>query len=213
MPIEAVLQRSHDLGLLGPGSVDPHVRHAGAFSALIPLGARMLDLGSGGGVPGLVVAVERLDLDVVLLDAGARRIAFLRWAVRQLDLGDRVAVAHGRAETLGHDPGLRETFDVVVARSFAAPAATAECASGFLRVGGVALVSEPPADDVGDDESTKSEGTTAPRWSRSGLAQLGLRDDGYVATVDATIRVLTKMTVSPAASPRTAGIPERRPLF
>ncbi len=208
IPIEAALQRSHDLGLLGPGAIDPHVRHAEAFSALIPPGSRVLDLGSGGGVPGLIVAVDRADLTVVLLDAGARRIAFLRWAIRQLDLGERVTVAHGRAEMLGHDPDLRESFDVVAARSFAAPAATAECASGFVRSGGVVLVSDPPRGDAVESEMIDSN-----RWSVAGLDRLGLRDDGCRATDDATIRVLSKVAPSPDEYPRAEGLPERRPLF
>ena len=66
----AVLERSRELGFLGPGPVRPHVLHARSYLHLLdgtrPL--RVLDLGSGGGVPGLVLAHERLDLEVTLLD-------------------------------------------------------------------------------------------------------------------------------------------------
>ena len=98
----------------------------------------------------------------VLLDAGQRRGEFLREGVERLDLGDRVEVGAGRAEVLAREPSLRAAFDLVVARSFGAPAVTAECAVGFLRAGGALVVTEPPA----------SSGST-DRWPVEGLARLG----------------------------------------
>jgi 16S rRNA (guanine527-N7)-methyltransferase len=197
--LEAVLARSHDLGLLGPGAVDSHIRHAEAFDTLVDAGATVLDLGAGGGVPGLVLASRRDDLRVTLLDAQARRVAFLRWAVRELSLGPSVAVVAGRAERLAHAPERRESFDVVVARSFAGPAATAECAAGFLVTGGVLLVSEPAS--------------LPNRWPESGLRQLALRDDGGCSIGTTSIRRLVKVDATPAGIPRDDGMPQRRPLF
>src|SRR5690606_17211507 len=130
--------------------------------AAVGEGGRVLDLGSGGGVPGLVLAVRRPDLDVVLLDAMSRRCTFLEAAAAELGLAGRVRVVCERAEVAARDPELRGTFDVVVARSFAAPPVTAECAAGFLRVGGRLLVSEPP-DHTGEE-----------RWPAAPLDELGL---------------------------------------
>jgi 16S rRNA (guanine527-N7)-methyltransferase len=119
----AVLERARDLGFLGPGPVAFHVEHARAY--LPPLAGVVgaaLDLGAGGGVPGLVLALERPDLRWTLLDAMTRRTAFLQEAVAELGLAN-VEVRTGRAEEV---PDLRERFKAVVARGFGPPAVTAE---------------------------------------------------------------------------------------
>ena len=106
-----VLLRSRELGFLGPGEVESHIRNATAFLPGIdqtlaerPLGDTgrfiMIDLGSGGGVPGLVLATLRPDLRIVLIDAAQRRTEFLNWAVDRLGIGTRVLVERGRAEVL-----------------------------------------------------------------------------------------------------------------
>src|SRR3546814_14662358 len=86
----SVLERSRRLGFLGPGPVEDHVRHAQGFlDALEGVTGRVVDLGSGGGVPGLVLVVERPELSVVLLDAMAKRCAFLREAVAARGAAER----------------------------------------------------------------------------------------------------------------------------
>src|SRR3546814_7282522 len=92
----SVLERSRRLGFLGPGPVEDHVRHAQGFlDALEGVTGSVVDLGSGGGVPGLVLVVERPELSVVLLDAMAKRCAFLREAVEALGADERVEVVEG----------------------------------------------------------------------------------------------------------------------
>src|SRR3546814_13509768 len=124
----SVLERSRRLGFLGPGPVEDHVRHAQGFlDALEGVTGRVVDLGSGGGVPGLVLVVERPELSVVLLDAMAQRCAFLREAVEVLGADERVGVGEGRGEEVGGGEVLR-VVDAVIARSFGPPGAPAECA-------------------------------------------------------------------------------------
>ena len=97
-----VLERSRDLGFLGPGSVRVHVDHAAGFAAGIARApVQFLDLGSGGGVPGLVLARTWPESRVVLLDARERRCGFLREAVRDLDLAEHVVVVWALAEEAG----------------------------------------------------------------------------------------------------------------
>ncbi|MCO5311506.1 MAG: class I SAM-dependent methyltransferase [Microthrixaceae bacterium] len=197
--LRSVLERSRSLGFLGPGDIEQHVRNARCFDPLIPLNADVLDLGSGGGVPGLVLAEERDDLRVVLLDAMSKRIAFLRDAVRVGAWNERVSTRLGRAEELAHDPTLRASFDVVVVRSFAPPAVTAECGVGFLRPGGVLLVSEPT--DRRD------------RWPTEGLSQLGLAAEAGINYKHTRIQALRRVAPLPDSYPRGVGVPARHPLF
>ena len=162
------------------------------------MGGRVADLGSGGGLPGLPVAVARPDLEVVLIDAGARRIDFLRTAIEDLELAPRVLAVLGRAENVGRSE-LRGTFDAVVARSFGPPAVTAECGAPLLRVGGLLIVSEPP------------DGPT-DRWPAEGLAGLGLAL-GPGLPGPPRIQVLEQVTPCPDGYPRRDGMPAKRPLF
>jgi 16S rRNA (guanine527-N7)-methyltransferase len=155
-----------------------------------------LDLGSGGGVPGLALAASWPASRWVLLDVNARRGAFLERVIGDLQLGDRVKVVVDRAELAARDASWRAAFDLVVARSFGPPAVTAECATGFLRIGGHLVVSEPPAG--GDD-----------RWPPPALAGLGLVDRGR----NGQVRVLEQAELVSDRFPRRVGVPAKRPLW
>jgi len=199
-----VLERSRDLGFLGPGDIRTHVHHAAAFlPGLEEAGPQqtVLDLGSGGGVPGLVLAVRRPDLSFILVDASERRTEFLTWAADRLEVAHRISVVRGRAEDLARTVELRGVVDVVTARSFGSPPVTVECAIGFLRgPGSRLLVSEPPNGD-------------GSRWPIGALADVGLRP-GATWTVDgATVTGLEVFAPCPDALPRRVGVPSRRPLF
>lgn len=93
-----------------------HIPEAVRFSTAIPPDCRVLDLGAGGGLPGLVIAIMRPDLEVHLLEATGKKAHFLRDAVAALGLS--VAVHHGRAEVLGAG-ALGGRVDVVTARAVA----------------------------------------------------------------------------------------------
>jgi 16S rRNA (guanine527-N7)-methyltransferase len=203
-PLEAVLERSRRLGFLGPGSLRVQAEHALGFAAGVPSPPdRFLDLGSGGGLPGLVLALRWPASEGVLLDASQRRSAFLVEAVRELRLADRVSVVRSRAEAAGRRPDLRGTADVVVARGFGPPAVTAECGAPFLVVGGRLLVSEPP-DDAGSGPPE--------RWPSSGLARLGLAPD-QEWTAPNHYRSFVLHEACPDTYPRRDGVPAQRPLF
>lgn len=160
---------------------------------------RSLDLGSGGGVPGLVLALLFPASFWVLLDSAARRTVFLEETVRRLGLGERVRVRRGRAEELGRKRDLRATFQLVVARQFGRPAITAECAAPFLVTGGRLIVSEPPAGNG--------------RWPPAALEQLGLGVREQRVTPQGSYRVLEQIRPCPDRFPRAVGVPQRRPLF
>jgi len=195
----AILDEARAWGFLGPGPVTDHVVHADGFAAALATApARALDLGSGGGVPGLVLAERWPATTWVLLDSQDRRTAFLEQAVARLGWADRVRVVRARAEEAGHDGDLRGSFDLVTARSFGPPAVTAECAAPFLRVGGSLLVSEPPE--------------AIPRWPDEGLARLGLELVG-VGAAPARVARLRQVTSCPPTYPRGVGRPAKRPLF
>ena len=166
---------------------------------VVPEG-RSLDLGSGGGVPGLVLAKARPHAEWVLLDASARRTAFLVRAVAALGLAPRVQVVTGRAEELARREDHRASYQLVVARSFAGPAVVAECAAPLLTVGGTLVVSEPPDRQGG------------ARWPEDGLHPLGLQLAVTTSTPPQFVR-LRQVQRCPERFPRRVGIPTKRPLW
>jgi 16S rRNA (guanine527-N7)-methyltransferase len=105
-------------GLIGPREVprlwDRHLLNCAVLTELLPPGAEVCDIGSGAGLPGLVVALARPDLRVTLVEPLLRRTTFLEEAVQELGL-DGVEVVRGRAEELH---GTRQ-FDVVTSRAVA----------------------------------------------------------------------------------------------
>lgn len=193
------LERSRELGFLGPGPVDDHIPHALGFAAgfgTVP--GRVLDLGSGGGLPGLILAELWPQASFVLLDSNERRTAFLAQASAALGWDPRVRVVRARAEVAGRDEDLRGRFDAVVSRSFGPPPVAAECAAPFLEVGGRLVVSEPPGE--------------AARWPTEPLAAVGFHVERRY-TAEATFIVLVQARQCPDRYPRRAGIPAKRPLW
>ena len=198
-----VLEESRAFGFLGPGEVAHQYAHSSDLATAIgPFAGRFVDLGSGGGLPGLVLAELWPEAGGILLDAQQRRCAFLEQAVERLGLGDRFAVVCGRAERLARDQAWRGGFDLVVARSFAAPAVTAECAVGFLRGGGRLVVTEPPEAPSVED-----------RWPVEGLAMLGFGPATAIRHGE-TGAMVTTLEVGPSERwPRRDGVPGKRPLW
>jgi 16S rRNA (guanine527-N7)-methyltransferase len=209
--LREVLNEARDFGFLGPGPVETHIQHAEGFVALVrrhspaASGARFLDLGSGGGLPGLVLAMMWPSCSLVLLDAAIRRTEFLRQAVIRCGLEDRVDVITDRAEVAGRDPQLRCHFDGVVVRSFGPPAVVAECAAPFLKLGGHVIVSEPP-------ESPDGGLGAAIRWESPALSQVGLEPIEFVRD-SFGYQVLRQREICPDRFPRRNGVPAKHPLF
>ena len=195
-----VLEEARTRGLVGPGPVETHLRHAATIAELAgPPPAAFLDLGSGGGIPGLVLAQVWAHAHGVLLESRERRCTFLEDALVVLGLKPRLKVACGRAEDRARDPELRGSVDLVVARGFGPPAVTAECGVGFLRPGGRLVVSEP-------------QGSPEGRWPEAGLGELGLMGPEIRRTEEVTVAVLT--LVHPDERwPRRSGIPAKRRLW
>jgi 16S rRNA (guanine527-N7)-methyltransferase len=200
--VKAVLEVARGLGFLGPGPVEGHIEHALGFVQAVghERPRRVVDLGTGGGVPGLVLAEVWPDVTMVLLDSSERRTTFLTRAVGDLGFGPRIRVHRARAEDAGRDPAWRGWADLVVARGFGPPAVTAECAAPLLGVRGRLVVSEPPEGD-------------GQRWPEAGLAVLGLRPSGRLEQAFSRFQILRQEQLCPEAFPRRAGMPEKRPLF
>lgn len=115
-----------------------------AFAAVLGAAPNGLavDLGSGGGLPALVLAVLWPASEWLLIDSNGRKAGWLEDAVRGLGISSRVEVRCQRAELTGRG-GYRHRAELVTARGFGPPASTAECAAPLLRERGHLLVADP----------------------------------------------------------------------
>ena len=188
-------------------SVSEQIDHSLGFvfaaeSALGKAPRSVLDLGTGGGVPGLVLFSCWPDSQVVLLDVNQRRTEFLSAETAGWGSPGRVEVVRGRAEEMGRATRYREQLDLVTSRSFASPAVATECGAPFLVSGGVMVISEPP------------DGVGANRWPVEGLAEVGLESASTIRVDDRFgFQILRKPGRTPDRYPRRVGVPAKRPLF
>jgi 16S rRNA (guanine527-N7)-methyltransferase len=144
-------------GLIGPREVprlwERHILNCAVLTDLLPKGAGLVDVGSGAGLPGIVLALRRPDLTVTLLEPMQRRVAFLTETVEALRIGDMVEVVRGRAE----DPEVRRHLlgrDWVVARAVAPLDRLVEWCLPLVAPGGrlLALKGAKAADEVAEHE-------------------------------------------------------------
>ena len=200
-----ILAAAQSQGFLGPGAPAEHLRHARGFAEaaaryLEVASVRFADLGTGGGVPGLVLAACWPEATGTLVESSTRRCAALSRWVGELGMQDRLQVLAGRAEVLAHDPSIREQYDLTTARSFARPCVTAEIATGFVRVGGLLVVSDPP-------EPAPS------RWPPAALESLGLGPAVVVVAQGAHYACLRKVRRAASDQPRQGAGARKRPLW
>lgn len=133
-----------------------HYVDAVAVTPWIDRGARILDAGSGGGFPGIPLNILRPDLSVTLVDSVRKKVSFLKYAIRTLNLTGIKAV-HGRLEDLGVLPPYRCKFDVVVCRAFSSLEDFAGKTLSFLSPGGSLLAMKGPQADH-DHETANQKG-------------------------------------------------------
>lgn len=153
---------------------------------------RVVDVGSGGGLPGIPMKLALPGLRLTLLESDQRKAEFLRETVAALAL-DEVVVEARRAEEVGRDPEHREAYDVAVTRAAAKAPVAAEYCLPLVRPGGILLAQARMAD-----------------WRQAGraLGHLGGRVSGEVGGVV----IVAKIRPTGAEYPRRVGVPAKRPL-
>jgi 16S rRNA (guanine527-N7)-methyltransferase len=175
--------------------------------APVPGGAarKVLDVGTGAGIPGLVIKIAAPGADVTLLDSSVRKCAFLRRAITELGISG-ASVVQARAEEAGHDPAHREAYDLVVSRGVAELAELAELTLPFARVGGVVITAK--GLNV-DDEVALAEYSAELMGAAPATRQV-IHGPGS-APAD-TLMYWFKLSRTPEKFPRRPGMPHKRPL-
>jgi 16S rRNA (guanine527-N7)-methyltransferase len=164
---------------------------------------RIIDVGSGGGLPGLPLRLARPDLSLTLLEANQRKAAFLVQAAARLQLEDVEVVAQ-RAEEAGRDPRHREAYDFALARALATMPVLVELCLPFVAVGGRLLAMKTDA----VEEAESARGAIA----RLGGQLVAISPAASAARKLGEVVVIEKIRPTPAEFPRRPGVPGRRPL-
>ena len=191
---EAVQSRHFLDSLSAALALSPQMLQSGSF----------IDVGSGGGFPGLPLKLAFPGMRGTLLEATAKKTAFLAHLSEILELED-ISVRTGRAETLAHDAEMREAFDMALARAVADVATLAELTLPFVRVGGI-VVMHKKADIADELEQAQGAIETLGGRLREVLPVTlpGLDERALV--------VLEKQHPTPERYPRRPGMPAKRPL-
>lgn len=180
--VDLLLSVGVDRGVIGPGEApriwERHILNCAVLAPVIPAESSVADIGSGAGLPGLVLAIARPDLSVTLIEPLLRRTGFLQEAVTACGLGN-VEVVRDRAENLSGRTGFQ--FDVVTARAVAPLVTLARWALPLCRPGGelLALKGKTAENEVRD---------AGPELRRMGVVDIGIdRLGSDVVTPPATV--------------------------
>jgi 16S rRNA (guanine527-N7)-methyltransferase len=199
---ELLLDWNRSVNLSGARTSEEVLAQVSAGDALLAIPwtgiGRVIDIGSGGGLPAVPLALAMPHVQFTLLEANTRKCAFLEHVAATLNLTN-VAVAAGRAEELGHRPALREQFDRAISRAAATPAVLLELALPFVRPGGDLVAQVSPVDPQLFEPAARLLGGGSPRVERPG--------DGT-----GTLLVVPKLGPTPPDYPRRTGVPNRKPL-
>ncbi len=180
-----------------------HVEEGVAVGRLLPLSGRWLDLGTGGGLPGLALAVVAPDVRWTLLDSVGKKVDAVRGFAAELGL-PRVEAVRARAEDLAHDADHRARYDGVVSRATAPLPVLMELARGFLADGGVLAAVKGPR--VGEELAATARARHVLHYG-----EIHRTDVTAVArpTVLVTMRAQGR---PPRGYPRASGVPRRSPI-
>lgn len=168
-------------------------------------GARVVDVGTGAGFPGLALKIVCPGMRLTLLEATRKKATFLEHMVRVLGM-EEVVVIHGRAEELGRDPAHRECYNWALARAVAEMPTLSEYLLPLVKVGGAALAQK------GEGAAAEVHGAEAAITTLGGrVRQLtpvelrGLAETRYLVVVD-------KVAATPEKYPRRPGVPRKSPI-
>lgn len=166
---------------------------------------RLMDVGSGAGLPGIPLKIAFPQLRLTLLESVGKKTAFLREVVQRLGM-EAVEVITGRAEEVAHNPAYRESFDVVTARAVASLAALAELTLPFCKPGGSSIAQK--QGDIGQELERSQKAIQLMGGKFQEIIPVDL--EGLEGRL---LVVVAKATPTPERYPRRPGMPAKRPIL
>jgi len=169
--------------------------------------SRVIDVGTGAGIPGIIFAIMYPDMRVTMIDATGKKIRFVSEAIDALGISNSRAI-QGRAEQIGRHPDHREHYDLAIARAVGSLTELAEILIPLVvpRRGRAAALKGADIDQEFKDASRASAEVGAPNPSTLVVATPGSSDGDNLIIWD-------KIRPTPRAYPRRDGVPHKSPLF
>ena len=169
----------------------------------------IIDIGSGGGFPGVPLAIAYPEKEFLLLDSSAKRMRIVS------DIADSIGISnvrtiHGRAEDAGRDETLRESFDLCVSRAVAALPVLLEYCLPFVKIGGTFISYKGPGSDDEFEDGKKAVDVLGGKFSR----ELEMKDTHFSGGGSGAHKLFffEKVSSTPASYPRSAGKPSKKPI-
>lgn len=172
---------------------------------MTPANGNVMDLGSGGGIPGVILAIAMPDCSFTLLDATGKKVMFQREVIDAIGL-ENVRAVQGRAEELGHDINWRNSYDVVSARAVTSLSALMELGLPFVSMKGWLVL--PKGVDIEDEIGIARK--AAGKLGGTIVSHDVMDDAG--SNVDTRLVLVRKDQATPSEYPRRVGLPARSPL-
>lgn len=169
----------------------------------------IIDVGSGGGFPGVPLAIAYPEKEFLLLDSSAKRMRIVSDIAESIGIGN-VRTMHGRAEDAGKDESLRESFDLCVSRAVAALPVLLEYCLPFVKVGGTFISYKGPGSDTEFEEGKKALEVLGGKLNR----ELEMKDTLFSGdgTGSHKLFLFEKVSPTPPSYPRSAGKPSKKPI-
>lgn len=166
---------------------------------------KLVDIGTGGGFPGIPLKILRNDIELLLLDSLNKRIRFLTEVIDKLDL-ENVEAVHGRAEDFGKNPKYREKFDIVTSRAVASLNILSEYCLPFVKLGGYFIAMK--GSEVDEEIKEAEKALKILGGSIENIEFVTLPN----SNIEHSLIIIKKIKQTPKKYPRKAGTPKRMPL-
>lgn len=174
--------------------------------ALKQEGFRLIDVGTGAGLPGIPLKILLPDIRLVLLEATAKKATFLHHLTGKLGLDD-VEIVVGRAEEVAHQSQYREKFDIVLSRGVAPLPTLVELTLPFCAIGGSFIAQKKGAIDAETSQATRAISLLGGNLRERKRIELEeFADERWLVIID-------KVSPTPQNYPRRPGMPRKRPIL